>query len=73
MENGFCGGSRQRHFHILQKVGGFANSVGKNLMQGAVTVARGPAAIASRRTSQPPKTQNLDRTLNNIVKLWGKL
>ena len=73
MEKGFCGGRRQRHFHFLQKVAGFAKSVGKNLMQGAVTVARGPAAIASRRTLQPPNSQNLDRTLNNRVKIWGKL
>ena len=52
---------------------GFAKSVGKILMQGAVTVARGPAAIASGRTLQPPNSQNLDRTLNNRVKIWGKL
>ena len=44
MEKGFCGRSRQRHFHFFQKVWV------KNLMQDAVTVARGAAAITPRRT-----------------------
>ena len=62
-----CGRSRQRHFHFFQKVGV------KNLMQDAVTVAREPAAITLWRTPKFPKTQNLDWTQNNIVKVWGKL
>ena len=50
MEKGFCGRIRQRHFHFFQKVGV------KNLMQDAVSVARGAPAITARRTPEP---QNL--------------
>ena len=67
MEKRICSRSRQRHFHFFQKVWV------KNLMQDAVTVARGAAAITPRRTPKPQKSQHLDRTQNNIVKIWGKL
>ena len=72
MEKGFCGEGRQRQFHFLQKVGGFAKVGVKNLMQDAVTVARGLVAIASRQTQKPPSSQNFNRTPNNILKIWGK-
>ena len=57
MEKGFCGEGRQRHFHFLQKVGGFAKSGGKK--PNARCGYRRPRARRDRFSTDEKNPQNL--------------